>query len=86
MEQDVFVTKVPLEKAFIETAMEDGGLNGGLNELLECINLNPGKRTNELAETISVPPKTVEKWLALLKKEGKIKFVGSKKTGGYYII
>lgn len=94
MEQDVFVTKVPLDKVFFETTMEGGGINGGINrgingginELLEFIKINSGKRTNEIAETISVPPKTVEKWLAILKKEGKIEFKGSKKTGGYYTI
>ena len=86
MEQDVFVTNIPLDNAFFETAREGGGINVGINELLEFIKLSPGKRTNEIADKISVPPKTVEKWLAILKKEAKIKFVGSKKTGGYYTL
>jgi ATP-dependent DNA helicase RecG len=61
-----------------------GGINEGINELLQFIKGTPGKRTNEIAETIDVPAKTVEKWIAILKKKGKIEFKGSKKTGGYY--
>jgi len=47
LEQDVFITKVPLENLFFETTMIDGGINGGTNarnieDLLLFIKNNPG--------------------------------------------
>jgi len=30
--------------------------------------------------------RTIERWLRKLKNEGKIEFIGSSKTGGYWII
>jgi len=93
LEHDTFITKVPLDAQLFEatiakgnlTERVHGGINGGINELFKFIKKTPGKRTNEIAGAISVPAKTVEKWLAILKREGKIEFIGSKKTGGYYI-
>lgn len=61
------------------------GLNEGLNRLLAIIKDNPGKRIPQLAGTLGIPAKTIERWLAELKKQDKIEYRGSKKTGGYYI-
>jgi ATP-dependent DNA helicase RecG len=62
-----------------------GGVSGGVNGLYEVIKSNPGKNTKAYASLLNVPPKTLEKWLIKLKKEDKIKFVGSSKTGGYFV-
>jgi ATP-dependent DNA helicase RecG len=63
----------------------DGGINEGLNSLLRHIKNNPGENSTVLARQIDKPQKTVERWLAELKKSDKIIFKGSKKTGGYFI-
>ena len=34
---------------------------------------------------LGVPSKTLERWIKQLKEEDKIKFIGSKKTGGYVV-
>lgn len=60
------------------------GLNEGLKQLLSHIIENEGKQSSELAQMLSKPQKTVERWLALLKKDNKIEYRGSKKTGGYF--
>lgn len=89
IEHDTFITKVPLDSRLFEASIAKGNLiestHGGINELYEFIKATPGKRTNEIAVAISAPARTVEKWLALLKSEGKIEFNGSKKTGGYFV-
>jgi prophage antirepressor-like protein len=45
----------------------------------------PGKRIASIAGEINRPPKTIERWIKKLRDEGKIKFRGSRKTGGYYV-
>jgi ATP-dependent DNA helicase RecG len=61
-----------------------GGLTGGLNKLFDLIEKTPNKNTKELSHLMNIPYKTVEKWIAKLKKDNKIKYIGSKKTGGYF--
>lgn len=61
-----------------------GGTKGGIATLLKYIDKKPGMRANYLAEEMNTPPKTIEKQLAKLSKEGEIEFRGSKKSGGYY--
>ena len=41
--------------------------------------------TPHIATAIKAPFKTLERWLKKLKEEGKIKYQGSAKTGGYYL-
>ena len=70
------------------------GVNGGVSEgvsegvkrLLEFIKKNPGKRIPFFKRELRIPAKTLERWLKQLKEEGKIKFKGSPKKGGYYLI
>ena len=74
-----------------------GGVNGGVNEgvsegvsegvkkLLVLIITRPGLRTPELARLLDVPPKTVQRWLKVLKDRTRIVFRGADKTGGYYV-
>jgi hypothetical protein len=35
---------------------------------------------------MNIPVKTIERWIALLKRDKKIEYRGSKKNGGYYNI
>jgi ATP-dependent DNA helicase RecG len=65
--------------------LEDGGINGGINALLSYVRDNPGKRTRDMAKSLNISLRTIERWMGKLKDEGKILFIGSKKTGGYYI-
>ena len=68
----------------------DEGVNEGVNEgvkfPLEYIRKNPGKRAPYIAGMLKVPLKTLERWLKKLKAKGKIKYEGSSKTGGYYVV
>jgi ATP-dependent DNA helicase RecG len=62
------------------------GINEGIKSLLVYIEENPGKRITAIAAEIDKPAKTIERWIKKLRKEGKIEFRGSKKTGGYYVM
>ena len=61
-----------------------GGLNNETDTLVRYISENPGLNTNQLIAKMNVPKRTLERWLSLLKKDNKIEYHGSKKTGGYY--
>lgn len=61
-------------------------VNEGVNTLLEFVRENPGLRTPHIASAMSMPIKTLERWLKKLRDEGKIEFRGSPKTGGYWEI
>jgi len=62
------------------------GVSEGVNSVIGYIKQNPGKRAPYIAKAISIPLKTLERWLKKLKFEGKIKYEGSAKTGGYYFV
>ena len=64
----------------------NGVVSGGVTELLEFIQTNPGLRANELSKHIDTPLRTVQRWLKQLKDENKIEFKGAPKTGGYVVI
>ena len=63
----------------------NGGIKEGLKLLLHTIKENPSKRTNELAKSLKISERTIEKWIKKLKQQEKIVFKGSKKTGGYFV-
>lgn len=42
------------------------GVNGGVNELLEYIQSNPGKKTADLKTVFNLPQRTLERWLKQL--------------------
>ena len=48
------------------------------------VNENPGAKANDIATALRIPQRILERWLKLLKEEGKIEFRGAPKTGGYY--
>ncbi len=63
----------------------NGGIKSNEEMLLEIIIKNPGKRTTELAGVLNAASRTVEKWIKNLKDKEKIEYIGSKKTGGYFV-
>jgi ATP-dependent DNA helicase RecG len=89
-EEDIFITEVPLKnirenKLLNESDKLNGGLNGGLNEVFNCINIKPGISVTNISNQIDKPKRTVERWVSELIKLNKIERRGSKKTGGYFI-
>ena len=65
-------------------AESDEGVSEGVSGLLIYITNNPGERIPEISKKTGVPAKTLERWISVLKKLGKIEFRGSSKTGGYF--
>ena len=63
----------------------NGSVNEGINRLLEFIRKNPGKRVVEIAAALNIPSKTIERWIKKLREQGMIAFIGSRKTGGYFV-
>ena len=60
------------------------GVNEGISELFDLIKMHPGKRTPFLAKELKTSVKNIERWIQILKKNDKIEFIGTPKTGGYY--
>ena len=61
------------------------GISEGINRLLEFIRKNPDKRVVEIAAALNIPSKSIERWLKKLKEQGEIVFIGSRKTGRYFV-
>jgi len=62
------------------------GRSEGINLLLEHIRSAPGRRIPQMADRLGIPAKTIERWMADLKRQGSIEYRGSKKAGGYYMV
>ncbi len=62
----------------------NGGVSGGVNDLLAFITNTPGLNTRQLVTQLNSPQRTLERWLKQLKEEQQIEYRGSSKTGGYY--
>lgn len=54
-------------------------------KIIEQLTINPSITMTELAETIGIAVKAIEKQLANLKKQGRIEWIGPDK-GGYWKI
>jgi len=63
----------------------NGGINEGINSLIQFISDHPGKRLPEIEKYLKIPVKTLERWIKISRDQGRIEFKGSKKTGGYFI-
>jgi transposase-like protein len=55
-----------------------------LAKRMNFIKKNEGLRVSQISKSMSIPPKTIERWISSLKKERKIEFLGNKKNGVYY--
>jgi ATP-dependent DNA helicase RecG len=60
------------------------GVSEGVISLFEYIGNNPGQRVPAISQALNIPSKTLERWLKKLKNEGKIRYEGSAKSGGYW--
>jgi ATP-dependent DNA helicase RecG len=63
----------------------NGGVSGGVNELLELIRSTPGRKSSDFRKALGQPQRTIERWLKQLKDTEKIEFRGAPKTGGYFV-
>ena len=62
------------------------GVNVEVNGLLSYAPSHPGKRAGEMAVAFKLSQRTIERWLKLLKENGKVEYRGAAKTGGYYFL
>jgi len=62
----------------------NGVVSGVVNEVLAYIRDHEGIRANAIASALAMPPRTVQRHLAILKRNGEIVFKGAPKTGGYW--
>ena len=44
------------------------------------------QRKTKIRQKLSIPEKTLERYIKILRDAGLIEYKGSKKTGGYYIV
>ena len=63
----------------------DEGISEGIKALFDLIQATPRLRTPQISKALDVPPKTVERWLRVLKQGNRIEFRGSRRFGGYWI-
>ena len=54
------------------------------NPLLDFILKHPGCRSNQIAEALNIPLRTLQRELSRLKAAGQIEFRGAPKNGGYF--
>ena len=69
----------------------DGGLNGGLNggirlTVIDILKNNPKVTITGISAHSGIPIRTVERIIAELKEDSKLKRIGSKKTGQWKVI
>ena len=88
-EEDIFISKVPLEYHNLKTGGLNGGLNEGLNEgqqkVILLIQENEGIQVKDISIRLNMPVDTIDKHIKVLINKNLIERRGSKKTGGYYI-
>ena len=54
------------------------------NSVLDFILKHPGCRSNQIAEALNIPLRTLQRELSRLKGDGQIEFRGAPKNGGYF--
>lgn len=54
-------------------------------EIVQIVLLKKRLKSNEIAEILDKPVKTLERHVPMIKQMGIIEFVGSNKTGGYQL-
>jgi len=79
-----FLAALSYTKQKISLIEIDPGVNGGVNDILLLIKLNPGINISIIKSPLKVPQRTIERWINSIEK--KIKFKGAPKTGGYWEI
>ena len=59
-------------------------INPSSDAINDAIKSRPGVKKVELVKIIGKSKPTIERAIALLKRQGRIEYRGSKKTGGYF--
>ena len=79
------IVTFPFENGFISPS---GEINGEINSILILLEIekNPSSKLSELANATSLSERTITRELKRLKDSGKIRRVGSNKTGHWEII
>ena len=57
-----------------------------INEVLSCIEKHPNCNSADIIAETGFSQSTIERCLYELKKQGRVEYVGSKKTGGYKVV
>ena len=70
-------TSQPTSRTSRKSGGVNGGVSGGVNEVLACIREHEGSRANTIAPALAMPLRTVERHLAVLKRNGEIVFKGA---------
>ena len=95
IEGNSFNMIIPLDEKLIEEFDRVGeivtegvteGVKGKLTELLQALHGKEGLKTDDYAEILGIPKKSLERYIKQLKEAGLIEFRGAPKTGGYYLI
>lgn len=53
--------------------------------ILCVLNEQPGLRTIMIGNKTNIPAKSVERYIKRLKEAGLVKYIGSSKSGGYFL-
>ena len=85
-EEDIFISKVPLNNMALENGGLNGGLNGGQEKVFQLIQDNEGIKVKEISIRLNIPIDTIDKHIKVLINRNLIEHRGSRKTGGYYRI
>ena len=77
--------QVTLYKKKLEDEGVSEGVNEGVKSLYELIRNYPNNKTPFFAKELNTSVKNIERWIKQLRGDGKIAFIGSPKTGGYFV-
>lgn len=84
-EYEFTTLKVTFYKAKVPDA-RDGGVNGGVNDVYQFIMQNSNTKAKQISQSLGIPLRTLQRYLNVLKSDGKIEFRGPPKTGGYFVV
>lgn len=86
----VIATQTDLLRLLGGVNVENGGVNGGVNELstliLNLLMTEPHIRAPYIAERLQCSLRTIQRTLKILTEQGLIKYKGAAKNGGYEIV
>jgi len=83
---ETYIAIKKLEYEKLQENLElDKKRNGDINLLLVFISENQSLSAKNISENMNEPLKTIQRWIKQLKDENKIEYLGSKKTGGYFV-
>lgn len=60
------------------------GVNGGVTDVLAFIAAHPGCRANAISPALSIPLRTLERYIRTLRNAKQIEFRGAPRNGGYW--